>query len=159
MESLLPQLTVRRYIPDDNEAVQHLHILALESAHVYFGDGYHDEDLDDIETVYLADRGEFLVVLYQEKFIAMGALRPQPDGSGEIKRMRVHPDFQGHGIGSMLLARLEERARELGYTLLRLDTSTRQHAAYHLYQKHGYQETHREKRLHVELIFMEKKLD
>ena len=39
-----------------------------------------------------------------------------------------------------LLHALEARARELGYTVLRLDTGSRQPAARHLYESEGYKE-------------------
>ena len=36
--------------------------------------------------------------------------------------MRVEPSLQGQGIGRAMLGALEQRARELGYRTLRLDT-------------------------------------
>ena len=155
---VLQEILVRRYLVSDHTAVLHLHVLALEALGAYLGKGFHDEDLADIEATYLAAGGEFLVVIYHDQLIAMCGLRPLPDDSGEIKRMRVHPEFQGQGIGHLLLTQLEDRACALGYTRLCLDTSSRQPIAQHVYQRHGYCETHRAPIRDFEIIFMAKEL-
>ncbi len=54
----------------------------------------------------------------------MGALRRTTNEWAEIKRMRVHPDFQRRGFGQMILEALEARAVALGYAALHLDTTT-----------------------------------
>ena len=43
--------------------------------------------------------------------------------SGWVNRLYTHKDWQGHGIGSLLLAKLEELARAAGMTELRLESS------------------------------------
>ncbi len=90
--------------------------------------------------------------------IAMGALKKVSDVTGEIKRMRVAPEYQGRGIGTHMLALLEKRAVELGYKELQLDTSTLQEAAIHLYQKSFYREYKRGMLGGLETVFMRKDL-
>jgi ribosomal protein S18 acetylase RimI-like enzyme len=148
----------RQYQPSDNEAVWELHISALQQAGAYLGSGPWDADLQHIERDYLSQQGEFLVGVEGDRLIAMGALRRTSPDRAEIKRMRVHPDYQSQGIGQRLLDLLEQRARSLGYAWLHLDTSVRQPAALHLYQKNGYRETHRKTIQGLELIYMEKAL-
>ena len=76
--------------------------------------------------------------------------------------MRVHPYYQRQGLGQAVLTALEERARQLGYTRVVLDTSDRQEAARALYEKNDCRETGREKRrvgeTRVFLILYEKEL-
>ena len=151
-------LQFRQYQSSDAEAVRELHILGLEQMGAYFGEGPWDADLNQIEQVYLQNQGEFLVGLEDGRLIAMGALQKTSEGLAEIKRMRVHPDYQGRGIGQLILSRLEEKARELGYTRLHLDTSTKQLAAQHLYQKNGFYEVRRALIRGLDLIFFEKSL-
>lgn len=134
-------MEIRRYQSSDHAAVVELHVKGLQQAGAYLGAGPWDDDLDHIEEIYLENGGEFLVGLLDGRIIAMGALRRTGPTRAEIKRMRVHPDLQGRGLGKILLQELENRARALGYTLLHLDTSTVQTAAQHLYRKHGFQET------------------
>src|SRR5947209_20539776 len=114
---------LRRYTSADQEAVEHLHVFALEQTGVYLGRGPWDDDVYAIEEVYLKNQGEFLIGECDGLFVAMGALRRTSPERAEIKRMRVHPEYQGRGYGQLILDELEARARALGYQTLHLDTS------------------------------------
>lgn len=57
----------------------------------------------------------------------------------EIKRMYVVPEARRLGLGSALLEALEDAARELGYTVARLDTGSRQPHAERMYRRAGYE--------------------
>lgn len=149
-------LEIRRYRASDYDEVWKLHILGLQHVGAYLGDGPWDNDLHHIEQAYLYNCGEFLVGTIDGRIVAMGAFRKTSDERAEIKRMRVHPDFQGRGYGQMILDELEQRAKEAGYTLLHLDTSVVQIAAQKLYMKNGYKETGRETHRGLECILFEK---
>jgi GNAT superfamily N-acetyltransferase len=137
------QLHVRRYEPGDKRAVRRLHDEALNQVGAHLGRGPWDDDLDEIETVYLDEGGEFLVGVLDGEVVAMGALMRISPERAELKRMRVRPGLQGRGYGQTVLDALHRRASELGYTTLRLDTTVRQRAAQRLYLKNGYCETGR----------------
>ena len=150
--------TLRRYTPADQEAVEHLHVHAIQQAGAYLGRGPWDDDIYAIEETYLNNQGEFLIGEWDGVFVAMGALRRTSPERAEIKRMRVHPDYQGRGIGQIILDALEARARILGYNTLHLDTSVVQFAAQRLYEKNGYREVGREIYGGLEVILYEKTL-
>ena len=150
------RLRIRRYQDADHDAVWALHHRALHDAGAHAGAGPWDDDLEAIADVYLGQRGDFVVGLLGGQLIAMGALRSRSAHRAEIKCMRVAPHVQGRGFGRLILEHLEQRARELGYTHLHLDTTTGQLAAQALYCAHGYRETGRENRGRFELIFLEK---
>lgn len=152
-------LNIRRYQPSDHTAVCELHKAALLAAGAYIG-GAFDTDLDQIETVYLNDTGEFLVGTLQDRVVAMGALRKTDTdpARAEIKRMRVHADFQRQGFGQAIYDALEKRAIELGYSLLHLDTAVVLVGAQHFYAKNGYQEVRRGKLGGLDCIFYEKRI-
>ncbi len=96
----------------------------------------------------------------------MGVLKKLEDVVGEIKRMYVRPGNRGNGYGKGILNWLEERAREFGFSTLRLDTAEFAEAAVHIYRKAGFKEIQRysggewDERSDVEAIqvFMEKDL-
>ena len=67
-------------------------------------------------------------------------LRQIGSGVGEIKRMWVSPDARGMGVARRILARLEQAARENGWTLVRLDTNRTLAEAQLMYRKAGYRE-------------------
>lgn len=151
-------LELRRFDDADADAVRELHQLALAEAGAHAGSGPWDEDLRSIRSSYLQDGGEFLVGWLDGRLVAVGALRHVTAAAAEIKRMRVHPWYQRRGFGSTILARLEERARQLGYSKLRLDTTVIQTAAQALYVREGYIEVGRGQLAGVEVIYFEKRL-
>ena len=136
--------TVRRYTTSDQEAVEHLHISAIQQIGAYLGRGPWDDDVYAIEETYLRSGGEFLIGEDDGLFEAMGALKHTGAQRAEIKRMRVVPAYQGRGYGQRILDELEARARALGYQTLHLDTSTLQIPAQKLYEKNGFREVGRD---------------
>jgi ribosomal protein S18 acetylase RimI-like enzyme len=152
-------LTLRRYTPDDQAAVEYLHVYAIQQAGAYLGRGPWDDDVFAIEETYLKNQGEFLIGEWDGVFVAMGAFRRSGPERAEIKRMRVHPDYQGRGFGQMLLTELEARARAMGYKTLHLNTSVVQMPARRLYERNGYREVGRDKYRDLEVILYEKYFD
>jgi ribosomal protein S18 acetylase RimI-like enzyme len=152
----LVSLVIRRYQPEDADAVWSLHVAGLRQLGIY-APGPWEDDLRDVEGCYLS-AGEFLVGFIADELVAMGGLRMLRPGVGEIKRMRVRPDLQGRGLGRAMLLQLERRAHELGVRELRLDTTPQQEAAIGLYRAHGYTEVGRETNADFELISFTKRL-
>lgn len=130
-------MDIRRYQEHDAAEVKALHQLAMQQAGAYIP-GPWNADMEAITGTYLNGRGEFLVGLIDSKIIAMGALRSMTKTIGEIKRLRVHPDYQQQGLGQQILASLEIAARSLGYNQLELDTLEGQVAAIRFFERHGY---------------------
>lgn len=149
-------LHIRRYEPGDKDAVRRLHDDALNEVGAHLGSGSWDEDLDEIEGVYLRSGGEFLVGVLHGEIVAMGALRRISPRKAELKRMRVRPGLQGRGYGQVLLDALHHRAAELGYSKLHLDTTVQQRAARRLYVKNGYREVGRGSIGPFECVFYER---
>jgi len=138
-------LTIRCYTPADQAAVEYLHVFAIQRMGAYLGRGPWDDDIYAIEEHYLNNQGEFLIGECNGLLVAMGALKRTGPERAEIKRMRVHPDYQGRGYGQLILDELEARARALGYQTLHLDTSILQLPAQKLYEKNGFREVGRDK--------------
>ena len=87
--------------------------------------------------------GVFVVALSDGEPVACGGLQtiaPLVDGQSvvEFKRMWVHDDWRGAGLGSRLLRHLEDQARELGHDTARLDTNAALTEAIGMYQRAGY---------------------
>ena len=151
--------TLRRYKPADAEAVEYLHVHAIQQAGAYLGRGPWDDDVYAIEEAYLNNQGEFLIGEWDGIFVAMGALHRTSRERAEIKRMRTHPDYQGRGFGQRILTELEARARALGYRTLHLDTSIVQVPAQKFYEKNGFYEVGRDIYQGLEVILYEKELN
>ena len=134
-------MRIRRYIAADHDAVWELHNSALLKADAHGGNGPWDDDLHRVEDEYIATGGEFYVGTVGGRIVAMGGLQRLSDDRAELRRMRVHPDLQRRGLGGRMLSALEQRATELGYRTLTLDTTVQQVPAIRLYTRSGYRET------------------
>ena len=82
--------------------------------------------------------GSFLVGYEEGVAICCGGLKRLDAEACELKRMYVIPQARGRGVARILLGALEDRARELGYGIARLDTGPKQLGAQHLYESAGY---------------------
>jgi putative acetyltransferase len=60
------------------------------------------------------------------------------DAYAEIKRMWVHDEARGLGLGACILDYLEQETAARGVCVLRLETGVYSHAARRLYEKCGY---------------------
>jgi GNAT superfamily N-acetyltransferase len=87
---------------------------------------------------YVAPRGGIWVAEAGDEIVGCVALRPLPDGVGEVKRMFVDSAWRGSGVGRALLERLITCARERGYRQLRLGTLTEMTVAQALYRSLGF---------------------
>jgi GNAT superfamily N-acetyltransferase len=75
--------------------------------------------------------------------VAGGALKRGRQGAdgrplAELKRMWTSPAHRRRGLAGRVLAELEQRAADLGYTGLELTTGARQPEAVALYLRHGW---------------------
>jgi ribosomal protein S18 acetylase RimI-like enzyme len=152
------QLHIRRYRPQDHDAVWSLHNLALHAVGAHGGNGPWDDDVHHVCEAYLQAGGEFLVGTLNGRIVAMGGMRRVSADRAEITRMRVQPDCQRRGFGRAILARLLARARELGFRQLFLDTTVGQVAAQELYRSSGFVEAGRRKYAGFDVIRFEKDL-
>jgi GNAT superfamily N-acetyltransferase len=151
---------LRRYTPCDHPAVFSLHQQCLFQVGLRPGDGvYYDDDFARIEEIYLRGRGEFLVGEVGEQVAALGGLRRVNDVTAEMVRLRVRPDLQGRGYGAALVTVLEQRATELGYRVLRADTTVRQRAAIALYRSFHWREVDRKVTGGTVTVYFEKQLE
>jgi GNAT superfamily N-acetyltransferase len=68
--------------------------------------------------------------------VGLRAIHP---GVGQIRRLWVDPGWRGQGLARALMAGIEDAARELGLTDLRLGTGDRQPEAVALYESSGWE--------------------
>lgn len=88
---------------------------------------------------FVPPAGQFVVARLDGRSVGCGGIRPYEGLTAEIKRMYVDPSARRRGIGRMILSRLEEAARELGYRAARLETGLMQPEAIALYDSAGYE--------------------
>lgn len=80
------------------------------------------------------------IVVYEgNKAVGGGAIRRYNDEDIELKRVFVHAEYQGQGIGSKLVSLLIEWAEELGYQRMILETGELLAESCAVYKKLGFQ--------------------
>jgi DNA-binding MarR family transcriptional regulator/GNAT superfamily N-acetyltransferase len=82
--------------------------------------------------------GVFLVGRVDGEVMACGGVQRHRRTIGEIKRMWISPEWRGVGLGARVLAALEDRARQLGYREVYLDTNGTLLEAIAMYRRAGY---------------------
>lgn len=87
--------------------------------------------------------GAFLVARLDGEPVGCGVLRQIGEATGEIKRMWVSRPMRGLGLAGRMLVRLEDIARQFGFTRVRLDTNRALENAQAMYRKAGYRDTAR----------------
>ena len=99
-----------------------------------------DSEIDNPLYKYSAPTGALFIALYNATPVGCIALQPLPEaGTCEIERLYVDPEYRKSGIGDALVKALLQEAKELDYTLMKLDTLERLQAAIKLYQKFGFE--------------------
>ena len=76
----------------------------------------------------------------------MGGIRPNSRVQAEMLHIRVHPAMRRSGIGRTVVTTLEQRAVDLGFSEVHLDTATNQPQAMAFYEAQGYERVGEETR-------------
>jgi GNAT superfamily N-acetyltransferase len=84
-------------------------------------------------------RAVFLVAWLDGMPIGCGALTTMDDSTAHIKRVFVRAGFRGNGFGRRIMDALENKASELGYSALFLETADKQLEAIRMYASLGYE--------------------
>ncbi len=147
---------IRRYIKSDEDVVFKLHLRAVDNTGAHLPG--EDANFKRIEELYVKPGGDFFVGVLNGKIVACGGLKKLSATSAEIVKIRIDPDFQRKGYGQKILDKIEDRAVELGFVDLELNTAVVQEPAQKLYEKNGYIEYMREPVEGIPNIYYRKKI-
>ena len=98
-----------------------------------------EAEVDSLPGEYVAPKGCLLLAEYRGKKTGCVALRKVSEVVCEMRRLYVKRELRGLGIGKALVKAVIERARELGYHCMRLDTNRLLEAATGLYVSLGFE--------------------
>ena len=150
-------ISVERESPRQPEVVDLISKLDAHVLGLYPPESNH---LLDIEAL-CAPEIRFFVARYRGTAVGCGAIRDDPAGYGEVKRMFVRPGLRKKGVGRAILRHIEQAARDSKLSYLRLETGTLQVEALGLYRSEGYREIppFGDYRPDPLSVFMEKRID
>ncbi len=121
-----------------------------------------EQEIQALPGCYFPPEGCFLLATLDGQAAGCIALISERPGTGELKRMFVHPAFRGQGIGERLVQALFEQARGHGHTRVILDSHRSMAKAHDIYRKLGFREIDSPPGFPAELrhvvIFMERAL-
>ncbi|MHC1681050.1 MAG: GNAT family N-acetyltransferase [Methanomassiliicoccales archaeon] len=84
-------------------------------------------------------RAAFVVAWLDGMPIGCGAITTMSESIAHVKRVFVRSGFRGNGFGRRIMGVLENKATELGYSLLFLETADKQFEAIRMYTTLGYE--------------------
>ncbi len=136
-------VTVTNADPEDPASIACLRAYYAELA-ARFSQGFdvslsRDPDAGDMRP----PRGAFLIAWLDGQPIGCVGLKGQGSTEGEVKRLWVTQAARGRGLARTLMAEVEDAARALGMTRLRLDTNSALPEAVALYRNSGWREIDR----------------
>lgn len=97
-----------------------------------------DKDLADLEQNYQQTGGTFLVLTDCDEVIGTVALLRESENTCELCRMYLAPGYRGQGLGRMLLTTALQKATDLGFSEVRLETAKVLKEAIALYRSAGF---------------------
>jgi GNAT superfamily N-acetyltransferase len=133
-ERALVEIAVEPLVSDDASAL--IDALNAETLERYPDPADNFFELSEEEVA--PGRGAFLVARWSGRPVGCGAVRMLDGMTAELKRMYVARDARGRGIGSAIVAGLEEQALRLGARRVVLETGDRQPEAVALYTRAGF---------------------
>jgi GNAT superfamily N-acetyltransferase len=134
----MPDLVIHDELITSHGALSVYHA-SIDELNRRYGGSEEDQRLHVDEL--LPPSGAFVVVRLDAHPIGGVGLRPISNPElrlAEVKRLWVRPDQRRRGVGALLMSAIEERAREIGYLRLYLESGYAQPEALELYRTSGW---------------------
>lgn len=100
----------------------------------------YDEELKHLDKKYGLPYGRLYLAYCDDEFAGCIGLRKIDEENCEMKRLYVRQRFRGQHIGKILIQKIIEDAREIGYSHMLLDTLPFLESAIHMYKTVGFYE-------------------
>lgn len=131
-------MLIRPATNDDAEAIRRVVFGVLAEYDLTAEHQGVDADLDDVVGHYAARGGLFEVIEEDGAVVGTVGLFPKGDGVCELRKMYLVPACRGRGWGRMLMDRMLDAARRLGFRRMELETSSKLIEANALYRRYGF---------------------
>lgn len=97
-----------------------------------------DKDLSDLENYYYSRNGWFAVIEKDNEIIGSYGIFKIDEKTCELRKMYLLVNYQGQGLGRLMMDDALKRARELGYSEIVLETNKLLDKAISLYVKYEF---------------------
>lgn len=137
-------MTFRRIEEKDDAAIAALIRENLEANHLDIpGTAYYDKSLDHLSTYYKGAERAYYVLTDEEGTVVGGIGLEQFEGFPEcceLQKLYLADAVKGRGFGYEMIRFLVERAKEMGFCRIYLETHSNLQIAIHLYERCGFRE-------------------
>lgn len=101
----------------------------------------YEQGFSNLPAIYAPPNGCLLLASYAGENAGCIALCKLDEQSCEMKRLYVRPDFRGKDIAKALVQDIIDRARKIGYSIMRLESANFMKDAHQLYYSFGFKDT------------------
>ncbi|CAI8317599.1 MAG: putative N-acetyltransferase [Flavobacterium sp. SCGC AAA160-P02] len=133
---------IREIEARDNEQIKNIvQSVILEMGAPKIGTAYEDIALEDMFTNYNKDNAIYFVVEHFGKVLGGGGIAQLDDyknNTCELQKMYFLPQARGKGLGTKMIVKCLQKAKEFGYSQCYLETMPYMKAARKLYKKNGF---------------------
>ena len=133
---------IRKIQPKDNEQVKKLvQDVLVEMGVPKLGTAYEDKSLNDMHAEYNKSRHAYFVVEENEKIIGAAGIAPLANADEsicELQKMYFLPQARNRGVGSEMMNKCLEFAKEQGFKECYLETMPYMKNAQKLYARSGF---------------------
>jgi len=136
--AVIPNWSIRSFRPEDSRACRQLFSEGLLGGALAKNDTA--LDIDDINANYMNRPGNhfWVAVTAADQVIGMVGVQHYDEGSGEIRRLRLHKDYRNQGISRRLVEAALRYCLEHQYLKITLDTYLERGHAVPLFEKYRY---------------------
>ena len=129
--------SMRDYKSGDEQCAKILLEVSLEQYGLDADFATTDSDIQDINASYIEGGGMFRVLEKAGVLVGMYRIYRLTDKTCELRKMYLHPDLKGQGLGKKLMNDALERARQLGFHEMTLETNHDLFEVVAMYKKYG----------------------
>ncbi len=140
----MKNLIIRKARAGDESGVLKLVKEVLESYGLDLNPTGEDLDITDIPKYYMENHGDFEVIEFKGNIIASYGIYKIDSETCELRKMYLKQNFQGMGLGNIMIENALKIAKSLGYKRMTLQTNSLLYKAIKLYEKYGFEELEEE---------------
>lgn len=136
----MKNLIIRKARAGDELGVLNLIKEALEPYGLELNPSGEDLDVTNIPKYYMENHGDFEVIEYMGNIIGSYGIYRIDTETCELRKMYLKQNFQGMGLGNIMIENSIKIAKSLGYKRITLQTNSLLYKATKLYKKYGFEE-------------------
>lgn len=136
----MKNLIIRKSRAGDELGVLNLVKEVLEPYGLELNPSGEDLDITNIPKYYMENHGDFEVIEFMGNIIGSYGIYRIDTETCELRKMYLKQNFQGMGLGNIMIENSFKIAKSLGYKRIILQTNSLLYKATKLYKKYGFEE-------------------